>query len=100
MADSTTADPLSVKVANQIITMANDQREEGMTVDDIAAGIRHAAANFSAFAHFQTEKSDSKPDDIVEEFVNMFSHYLDMHKPKEKPASGLEQLIAQAKNEI
>ncbi len=90
----------SVSIANQIINIANKAREDGAEVDDIAAGLRHAAANFSAFAYFQAENKTIEPDDMVQEMINMLSHYLELHKPKEQPASGLDQLINQAKNEI
>ena len=91
---------LSVQIANQVVNIANKRLEEGLTADEIAAGLRHAAANFSAFAYFRVEKPDLDPNSIVDEFVSLFTHYLDKHNSKEPPAQGLHQLIEQAKNEI
>ena len=51
----------------------------GVLPDEIAAGLRHAAANFSAFAYFRTEKKELDPNKIVDEFISLFTHYLDKH---------------------
>ncbi len=40
---------LSIQLAKSVINMANNRLQEGMNPIDIAAGMRHAAANFSAF---------------------------------------------------
>ena len=37
---------LSIQLANQVINMANNRMKEGVDPIDIAAGLRHAAANF------------------------------------------------------
>jgi hypothetical protein len=100
MTSDDTPESLSVQVANQIINIANARQEDGLPVDDIAAGLRHAAANFSAFAYFQSENKDFDPNAIANEFVDFLTHYLDLHKPEEKPRHGLYDLIEQAKNEI
>jgi len=106
MADDDTngsSETLSIQIANQIINIANTRREDGLPADEIASGLRHAAANFSAFAYYQSENKDHDPNAIVDEFVNVFSHYLDLHKPKEPQANsnlGLHNLVEQVKNEI
>lgn len=89
-----------VDIANQIIDMANTSLAGGATAEEIASGLRHAAANFSAFAFFRSEKVPRDPNTTVEEFVKFFEHYLDVHQPKTEPAQGLKQLIEQAKGEL
>lgn len=100
MTSDNTQETLSVQIANQIINIANSRHEDGLPVDEIAAGLRHAAANFSAFAYFRAEKKTADPDTIANEFVNLLINYLELHQPKEQSTPGLYQLIEQAKNEI
>ena len=47
MSDQESTNTLSVKIANQIVNIANTRLEDGAPAADIAAGLRHAAANFS-----------------------------------------------------
>ena len=92
---------LSIQLANQIINVANSHLEEGMRVDAIAAGLRHAAANFSAFAHHTEGGDEDKLTPIVEDFLQMFEYYLERHAPKQsQPGGGLSDLIEQAKKEV
>ena len=92
---------LSIQLANQIINVANNHLEEGMRVDAISAGLRHAAANFSAFAHHRNGGNEDQLGPIVEDFVQMFEYYLERHAPQQpQRAGGLSDLIEQAKNEV
>ena len=92
---------LSIQLANQIINVANNHLEEGMRVDAIAAGLRHAAANFSAFAHHRNGGNEEQLGPIVEDFLQMFEYYLDRHAPQQSRTSGgLTDLIEQAKKEV
>ena len=86
--------------ANKIINLANAGLQEGQSVEDLAQGIRHAAANFSAYAFFLTEQNSKDPNDVVEDFVKYFEYYLSAHAPKQKPSPGLADTIAQAKDEL
>lgn len=89
-----------IRIANDIIDMANTALEDGATPQEIAAGLRHAAANFSAFAFFHTEPPRD-PNPIAEEFVTMFEHYLNRHKPADAPVGqGLAGTIAKAKQDL
>ncbi|MBL6932181.1 MAG: DUF3144 domain-containing protein [Rhodospirillales bacterium] len=90
----------SMMFANDIINLANASLEKGLAVEELAEGMRHAAANFSAYCFFRTEQSPKDPNDTVENFVKFFEYYLDVHNPKEDPAQGLAQTIAQAKSEL
>lgn len=89
-----------VSLSNHIINLANSAMEEGHGVEDIAESLRHAAANFSAFAFFRSEQSPKDPNHTVESFIALFEHYLSAHKPEDTSGQGLMQTIAQAKNEL
>ena len=67
---------------------------------EIALGLRHAAANFSAYTFFRTEHSPKDPNDVVENFVAMFEHYLGMHKPDDTAGQGLAATIAKAQEDL
>ncbi len=91
---------LSIQLANQIINMANNRLQEGVNPIDIAAGLRHAAANFSAFAVANSDKPDDvDPAFFAEEFMQIFDYYLEKHKAPVQVQSGLEALIKQVKDE-
>ncbi len=100
MSDDETANTLSVQIANQIVNVANTRLEDGVPAADIAAGLRHASANFSAFALYQTKSDPNEAQRAVEEFIRFFEYYLERHAPKDSPQGGLYQLIEDAKNEI
>jgi len=94
---------LSVQIANQIINVANTRLQDGIEPADVATGLRHAAANFTAFV---TKRglggldATSDPGELVEEFARLLEYYLGRHGEEEKPAQGLNDLIEQAKNEV
>lgn len=90
----------SMTFANDLINLANTNLQQDQPVEDIAAGLRHAAANFSAYAFFRSEQTPKDPNQIVDNFVSMFEYYLDAHKPKESPGAGLAQTIAKAKEDL
>tara|TARA_B100000902_G_C26863810_1_gene694295 strand:- start:154 stop:465 length:312 start_codon:yes stop_codon:yes gene_type:complete len=90
----------SMIFANKIINLANDHLKEGQGVENIAQGIRHAAANFSAYAFFLTTQDSKDPNDVVEDFVRFFEYYLSAHAPQQEASSGLADTIAQAKDEL
>ena len=100
MPSETTNETPSIQIANQIINVANTRMKEGMLPDDIAQGLRHAAANFSAYAFFLTAKDTNDPNYVVEDFVKFFEYYLSAHAPKQKTSSALADTIAQAKDEL
>jgi hypothetical protein len=90
-------DTLAMQIANQFISVANARLDDGIDPHVLAAAMRHAAANFSAFAAAQGN-IDPKP--LVGEFAEMLDYYAERHEPAEDAASGLFQLIEQAKKEI
>lgn len=91
------AETLSVQVANQLINVANKRLEDGLPPEVIAAGMRHAAANFSAFvaAHAGDEITSEV---LGDEFVQVFEYYLERHRPQQTAGHGLSSLIDQAKD--
>lgn len=91
---------LSIQIANQVINIANTRLEDGLDPVDISAGIRHAAANFSAFAVANSENPEKvDPNFFAEEFIQMYAYYLEKHMESVKPKSGLDALINQVKDE-
>ena len=100
MATEPKDDTLSLQIANQIVNVANARVQDGMHPDEVAVGLRHAAANFSAFAEQHRQKPDADPGRLVEEFAQLLEYYLGRHKQQAKPVTGLEQLIDRAKSEL
>ncbi len=100
MTSDETHESIGVQIANQIIDFANQRLEGGDTDQDIAAGLRHAAANFSAFAFHRSAQLPKDPNAMVDDFITLFEHYLGVHKPQEAADQGLQDLIRQAKNEL
>lgn len=99
--------PPATTIANKIIDLANTNLESGIAAGDIAQGLRHAAANFSAYAFFRLEQSSKEakdPNYIVEDFLSSFEYYLGLHRPQEQPEESapqsLAETIAQAKKEL
>tara|TARA_R110001592_G_scaffold176209_3_gene415717 strand:+ start:163 stop:549 length:387 start_codon:yes stop_codon:yes gene_type:complete len=94
---------LSVQIANQIINVANTRLESGLQPEVIAEGLRHAAANFSAFVAQHTDPDAIAEGHITEEFHHMLEYYAQVHggqHEQPKPAAGLHQLINQVKDEF
>jgi len=91
---------LSIQLANQIINLANSRLQDGLDPLDIAAGMRHAAANFSAFAVANSRKEQElDPLRFAEEFVQTFDYYFERHRKATAPTSGLEALVRQVRDE-
>lgn len=92
----------SIQIANQIINVANTRMKDGMLPDDVAQGLRHAAANFSAYVEYR--KGGGDPESIFGEFAQLLEYYLDRHGTSEEkneiPAEGLNNLIKQVKEEL
>lgn len=100
MSDQEDRHTLSIQIANQIINMANNRLQEGVDAIDIAAGMRHAAANFSAFAVANADKPDEiDPTFFAEEFMQIYAYYLEKHAAPKQTVSGLEALIKQVRDE-
>jgi len=115
MAEDSDDATLSVQIANQFINIANNRMQEGINPAAIAAALRHAAANYTAFVEATLgpdnanatggEVGPGAADDIdptpyLEEFVNMFQYYLERHQPAAPaPGAGLQGIIRQVEEE-
>ena len=97
MADSEPAS-LAVQIANQFINTANEKLQKGQRADVIAAAMRNAAANFTAFSEAHA-RGAVDVEAIVTEFRQMLDYYAEVHSEPARPATGLEQLIEQVKTE-
>ena len=91
---------LSVQIANQIIGVANKRLEAGLPAVEIANGLRHAAANFSAFADANSSDKDLDPNALAEEFLQTYAYYLERHRPQKTAPSNLDALIRQAQEDF
>ena len=92
-------DTLSVQIANQFINVANARLSDGVDPLQVALGLRHAAANFSAFVTDLGE-DEGEFNEIVEGFAQMLEYYIKRQRPGNAGGTGLNQLIEQAKNEL
>lgn len=90
---------LAVQLANQLINIANKRLEEGIRPDIIASGMRHAAANFSAFVAGHMAPEMIEEGVLVEEFAQMVDYYAKVHGVGEA-STGLHQLVEQAKSDF
>ncbi|NQV43763.1 MAG: DUF3144 domain-containing protein [Rhodospirillales bacterium] len=90
---------LGVHMANEIIVLANDKLETGLHPLAIADALRHAAANFTAFAFAHGTDEALNQNEIIQDFKQMLDYYDSRHREGAKPLSGLEQLVEQVKNE-
>ena len=95
-------DTPSMQIANQFINVANARLEDGVDPHQVALGLRHAAANFSAFVTALSE-DQSEFNEIVEGFARMLEYYIKRQRSAAAGgtgSTGLNQLIEQAKNEL
>ena len=88
----------STVIANELIEFANDKLETGVDAVVIAAALRHAAANFTAFA-FCTTEDPLDTEGIMEEFVRFLQYYDGHHRGGTRPMTPLERLVKQVENE-
>ncbi len=88
-----------LEMANELIGYANAKLNDGVNPLTIAAGLRHAAANFSAFASIHVENGNINVATKLEEFQAMLEYYGKRHGESRKPLTGLEQLVETVKNQ-
>ncbi|MDE0796629.1 MAG: DUF3144 domain-containing protein [Alphaproteobacteria bacterium] len=85
-------------IANELIEFANEKQEAGVDAAVIAAALRHAAANYTAFA-FHATGGPLDTEDIVEEFVRFLHFYDGRHRSGARPMTPLEKLVKQVEDE-
>ncbi len=102
MAEDSDAETLSIQIANQLINIANNRMQEGIEPPAIAAAMRHAAANFTAFVEVNMNPGGTAdPSPYIEEFVNMFGYYLERHQPQQPAGgAGLRDIIRRVEEEF
>jgi hypothetical protein len=86
-------------VANELIGFANAKLEQGVDPVIVADGMRHAAANFTAFAALHAGEEFLSPDQVAQEFHSMLAYYAERHTGEQPPMTGLEKLVETVKNE-
>lgn len=91
---------LAVQLANQFINSANTRLEQGVPARVVAAGMRHAAANFSAFAAVTNDPSQLEDTQLIDEFAAMLDYYAERHQTPSQPVTGLHDLVSRVKDEF
>ena len=89
----------SLRMANEFVEIANDKLATGIHPLDIASAIRHAAANFTAFAYAHGTDDALDTASVMEEFRQLLDNYDKRHRDKARPLTDLERLVEQVKNE-
>ena len=89
----------SLRMANEFVEIANDKLATGIHPVDIASEIRHAAANFTAFAYAHGTDDPLDTGHIVEEFLQLLENYDKRHRGEARPVTALERLVDQVKDE-
>jgi hypothetical protein len=82
MADTPTdEEQLSIYLANEIVSLANSKLSAGLSLAAIASALRHAAANFSAYANAQENKPEKSAKILITEFSKLIHEYQELHNP-------------------
>ena len=89
----------SLRMANEFLEFANNKLATGTHPMVIAAAIRHAAANFTAFAYAHGTDDTLDTANIMEEFLRLLENYDERHRREARPVTALERLVEQVKNE-
>ena len=89
----------NLRMANEFVEIANDKLATGIHPLDIASAIRHAAANFTAFAYAHGTDDALATESVMEEFRQLLDNYDKRHRDKARPLTDLERLVEQVKNE-
>ena len=101
---------LEIEIANELINLANHKQEAGLPPTVIAAALRQAAANFTAFAYAHGTDNPLATKSIMEDFLQALEFYDQRHRGADKfgepiepdeapPKTSLEKLVEQAKRE-
>ena len=90
---------LELEIANELINLANNKQEAGSHPTAIAAALRQAAANFTAFAYAHGTDGPLATKSIMEDFRQALEFYDKHHRGDAPPKTSLEGLVAQVKRE-
>ena len=89
----------SLRIANEFVEFANNMLDIETHPIVIASDFRHAAANFTAFAHAQDTDDPLPTEGIMEAFLRLLESFDAHHRNKAPPMTSLERLVEQVKNE-
>ena len=89
----------SLRMANEFVEVANNKLSTGVDPVVIASAIRHAAANFTAFAYAHGTDDPLDSASIMEEFLRLLENYDRRQRGKAHSVTDLERLVEQVKNE-
>ena len=85
-------------IANELVEFANNKLDAGIHPMVIASALRHAAANFTAFA-FSATDDPLDTERILEDFLRFLRLYDSHHRGEARPMMGLERLVQQVERE-
>ncbi len=89
---------VSLGIANELVEFANNKLGAGVNPMVVASALRHAAANFTAFA-FSATDDPLDTESIVEDFLRCLQFYDSQHRGEARPMTGLERLVKQVEGE-
>ena len=85
-------------IASELVEFANNKLDAGIHPMVIASALRHAAANFTAFA-FSATDDPLDTERILENFLRFLRLYDSHHQGEARPMMGLERLVQQVEKE-
>jgi hypothetical protein len=89
---------VSLGIATELVEFANSKVDAGVHPMVVASALRHAAANFTAFAYHGTD-GPLDTERIMEEFLRLLEFYDNRHRGEARPMTALERLVEQVKND-
>ena len=89
----------NLRMANEFVDVANNQLAAGIHPVVIASAMRHAAANFTAFAYAHGTDDPLDSASIIDEFRRLLGNYDKRQRGETRPVTDLERLVEQVKNE-
>ena len=89
----------NLRMANEFVEVANNQLATGIHPVVIASAMRHAAANFTAFAYAHGTDDPLDAASIMDEFRRLLGNYDKRQRGETRSVTDLERLVEQVKNE-
>ncbi len=89
----------NLRMANEFVDVANNQLATGIHPVVIASAMRHAAANFTAFAYAHGTDDALVAESIMEVFLQLLENYDKRNRGEARPATALERLVELVKKE-
>ncbi len=89
---------VSLGIANELVEFANNKLDAEIQPMVIASALRHAAANFTAFA-FRATDDPLDTESIMGDFLQFLQFYDSHHRGEAPQMTGLEMLVKQVERE-